>query len=99
MEEYGHSEKELSDGEEKTQKDGVASIDAEKSDERAKIALMQEEERYVGSVAWATYGAYLRYAGGIFWAPVLLVLLILMQSSQGTSFLSLYWISLVFISG
>lgn len=42
MEEYGHSEKELSDGEEKTQKDGVASIDAEKSDERAKIALMQD---------------------------------------------------------
>lgn len=99
MEEYGHSEKEVTDGVEKSQKDSAGIIDAEKSDGKAKITLMQEEERYVGSVAWATYGAYLRYAGGIFWAPVLLVLLVLMQGSQGKRFMLSYWILLTRLSG
>ena len=46
-------------------------------------ALMQLEERNVGAVTWDVYKKYLRFAGGLVWAPVILGLLILTQANQG----------------
>ena len=49
----------------------------------AEDVLMQLEERSVGAVPWGVYKKYLHFAGGIAWAPVILLLLILTQGSQG----------------
>lgn len=53
---------------------GTADVDA---------ALMQAEERNTGAVSWAVYKKYLQSAGGIFWAPVILFLLLLGQADNG----------------
>lgn len=45
--------------------------------------LMQLEERVTGAVEWNTYRRYLWFAGGIYWAPVIILLLILSQAAQG----------------
>ena len=45
--------------------------------------LMSEEERNKGAVTTATYSQYLKHAGGIIWAPVILLLLTLMQGASG----------------
>ncbi|KAK0242171.1 multidrug resistance-associated ABC transporter, partial [Armillaria nabsnona] len=45
-------------------------------------ALIRTEERYTGSVARTTYRDYLRLAGGVIWAPILLLLLVLNQCSR-----------------
>ena len=49
----------------------------------AEDVLMQLEERNVGAVSWEVYKKYLRFAGGLVWAPVILALLILSQANQG----------------
>ena len=49
----------------------------------AEDVLMQLEERNVGAVSWAVYKKYLRFAGGLVWAPVVFGLLILTQANQG----------------
>ena len=49
----------------------------------AEDVLMQLEERNVGAVSWDVYKKYLRFAGGLVWAPVILALLILTQANQG----------------
>lgn len=48
-------------------------------------ALMQTEERQTGAVSWETYGKYLKFGGGVIWAPVILALLTLLQAAQGES--------------
>ena len=45
--------------------------------------LMQLEERNVGAVSWSVYKKYLHFAGGLFWVPVILALLILAEANQG----------------
>ena len=45
--------------------------------------LMSAEERATGAVSWDIYTKYLRYAGGLFWAPTILLLLTLAQGAQG----------------
>ena len=45
--------------------------------------LIQLEERNVGAVSWSVYKKYLRFAGGLFWVPVILALLILAEANQG----------------
>ena len=49
----------------------------------AEDVLMQLEERNVGAVSWEIYKKYLRFAGGVAWAPLVLALLILTQANQG----------------
>ncbi|KAF9500249.1 multidrug resistance-associated ABC transporter [Pleurotus eryngii] len=49
--------------------------------ETKNAALMQTEERNVGAVTWDTYTKYLRFGGGIFWAPFLFSLLVLNQAA------------------
>ncbi|KAI0795051.1 multidrug resistance-associated ABC transporter [Abortiporus biennis] len=57
-------------------------------------ALMQEEERNTGSVDAQVYVGYLRYAGGIFWAPVIVLLLVLFEGVQVVSSIFLgFWTS------
>jgi ATP-binding cassette subfamily C (CFTR/MRP) protein 1 len=47
--------------------------------------LMQAEERNTGSVSWDVYANYLRFAGGIIWAPIIIILLTITQGAQGKS--------------
>ena len=49
----------------------------------AEDVLMQLEERNVGAVSWEVYKKYLRFAGGVGWASVVLILLIFSQAVQG----------------
>ncbi|KAL0574913.1 hypothetical protein V5O48_007057 [Marasmius crinis-equi] len=66
----------------------------EVSDKVAEV-LMQDEERNTGAVTWATYGNYFRHAGSIAWAPFILFLLALTQSSEVGNNLTLgFWTSL-----
>ncbi|KAK0467750.1 multidrug resistance-associated ABC transporter [Desarmillaria tabescens] len=89
MEEYGAAEKDV----DVPEKSDIADLKivADKSDHRNGV-LMQAEERHRGSVTWATYHDYLRAAGGVIWAPILLSLLILNQCSQvgNTVFLGIW---------
>ena len=48
--------------------------------------LMQEEERNIGAVGWNIYKKYLKNAGGIFWAPVIGALLLLVEGNNGGLF-------------
>jgi len=57
-------------------------------------ALMTAEERAVAGVDWSVYGAYLRAAGGIWVAPLVLFLLILTQAANiATSLWLSFWTS------
>ena len=81
IEEYGsqHEERKIGgsnravvqhegDGEAKEQGDG---------------GLMQEEERNTGAVTWEVYARYLRFAGGVVWGPMVIILLIGVQGAAG----------------
>ena len=62
--------------------ENVTIVDAK--EEITKSALMADEERERGAVSWAIYRDYLKYAGGVYWAPIVLLLLTLSQAAQGT---------------
>ena len=47
------------------------------------MALMQTEERNTGAVKWTVYQKYLGFAGGVIWAPIIVLLLTLTQGAQG----------------
>lgn len=64
--------------------DESAALGGHKESDEDRPALMQEEERLTGAVSWKTYGVYFRYAGGLSWAPLILLLTGLMQGAQGT---------------
>lgn len=56
--------------------------------------LMTVEERAVAGVSWSVYGAYLKAAGGLWVAPLILILLILTQGSNiATSLWLSFWTS------
>ncbi|KAG6873113.1 hypothetical protein C0995_002776 [Termitomyces sp. Mi166 len=81
MDEYGSlqdAEEEVKKKAEKADAADAAGHDAKKSD----AALMQTEERNTGSVTWKVYGNYLHFSGGIVWAPIILILLTLVQGAQ-----------------
>ena len=86
IEEYGNMQRK----EEKAEATVVERIDesaalgGHKESDEDRPALMQEEERLTGAVSWKTYGVYFRYAGGLSWAPLILLLTGLMQGAQGT---------------
>lgn len=85
MDEYGSLDQE--DELEKkggSKKAGVAANKWEEiSDKKADAMLMQAEERNTGSVTWEVYTKYLHFAGGIIWAPIIILLLTLSQGAQG----------------
>lgn len=87
MAEYGRSEDEdEAVAHKETQEDAP---EAAASEEKA-VALMQEEERNTGAVSWATYREFLRYGGGMWWLPVVLLPLVLSQVAQGNFLSTLY---------
>jgi hypothetical protein len=55
----------------------------ELSDTKSGDDLMQVEERNTGAVTWITYSKYLRFAGGLWWAPIIILLLSLSEGAQG----------------
>ncbi|KAF7982734.1 hypothetical protein HWV62_26606 [Athelia sp. TMB] len=79
MDEYGNLDQEKQQ-DPKAAKEIVAveTVDAKKAD----ADLMTAEERETGAVTWGVYSNYLRFAGGLFWAPLILALLILSQAAQ-----------------
>ncbi len=82
MDEYGSLEQE--DEQEKTERRKEDVVDPiEAIDKSANAALMQEEERNTGAVGWETYTKYLKFAGGVWWAPFFIALLTIAQAAQG----------------
>ena len=84
MDEFGNAESREDNREDRIAglaKDGTEPL--QYKPDSAEDALMQLEERNVGAVSWDVYKKYLRFAGGLVWAPVVLVLLILTQANQG----------------
>ncbi|KAJ8457503.1 hypothetical protein ONZ45_g18288 [Pleurotus djamor] len=90
--EQANEEEEGATRQRKQAADGKISGTAGVKDKNA--ALMQTEERNTGAVTWETYSKYLRFGGGIFWAPVLLGLLTLNQCAAVANNLLLgFWTS------
>ncbi|KAF2200754.1 ABC multidrug transporter-like protein [Delitschia confertaspora ATCC 74209] len=82
--------------EKKERADDEDEIEDEKKDAKKKrkqkkgAALMQEEERAVKSVSWGVWIAYIRAGGGLWVAPLVLLLLI---ASQGANIVTSLWLS------
>ncbi|KAI3614331.1 abc transporter [Moniliophthora roreri] len=71
-------------------------VDSEKDDgsNQVRDALMQAEERSTGAVTWSTYSRYLRHAGSVAWAPVVLGLLAVAQAAEvGNNLFLGFWTS------
>jgi hypothetical protein len=84
MEEHGSKEQEEAEPTERKKRkkggeDGAGAGTAKKNAD-----LMQVEERNIGAVTWDVYKRYLRYGGGLVWAPIIVCLLTLTQGAQGT---------------
>ncbi|KZT33501.1 multidrug resistance-associated ABC transporter [Sistotremastrum suecicum HHB10207 ss-3] len=59
---------------------------------KTRSALMSVEERETGAVTNTTYAKYLKAAGGLVWAPIMLVPLALSQAAQvGNNLLLGFW--------
>jgi ATP-binding cassette, subfamily C (CFTR/MRP), member 1 len=80
MDEYGNESRK---DKRKERIAGLAINGIEPLQNSAEDVLMQLEERNVGAVTWEVYKKYLRFAGGLLWAPVILTMLILSQGVQG----------------
>ncbi|KAF9466028.1 multidrug resistance-associated ABC transporter [Collybia nuda] len=83
MDEYGNLEQEEQEERKKVKAKGADDDDSVEVDpKKAGATLMQAEERNTGSVTWAVYANYLRFAGGVVWAPIIILLLTLTQGAQ-----------------
>jgi ATP-binding cassette subfamily C (CFTR/MRP) protein 1 len=82
IEEYGSLEQEQQRLGKGKREDTV--LDSFDGSDQKPDALMQTEERVTGAVSWRTYANYLRFAGTITWAPIILGFLTLAQAAQGT---------------
>ena len=87
IEEYGAQEEKENTEEAEgkaDKKDGNDTVDGKgKGNNKERIQLMSEEERNRGAVSFSVYAKYLQHAGGIVWAPVILLFLALMQGASG----------------
>ncbi|KAF9067926.1 multidrug resistance-associated ABC transporter [Rhodocollybia butyracea] len=81
MDEYGNLEAEAQAKEKETKKEEFATS-VGKADNSENAALMQKEERNTGAVTFQTYAKYLMFAGGLWWAPFILLVLTLAQAAQ-----------------
>ncbi|KAG8997825.1 hypothetical protein FRB94_007433 [Tulasnella sp. JGI-2019a] len=65
---------------------------ADSKDEKENEGMMQDEERNTGAVAFSVYKQYLQAAGGLYWAPVIILLLTLNEATNVATNLFLgYW--------
>ncbi|THG96760.1 hypothetical protein EW026_g5132 [Hermanssonia centrifuga] len=93
MDEFGNMENEK-EGEKEGEKDAKKALDPAKDKLTKKSNLMQEEERLTGSVSNSVYTKYLRFAGGLIWAPTVLVMLTAYQGASVANNLFLgFWTS------
>lgn len=90
MEEYGNLEAEADaknypSTKRKVKKDAEADDSTEEGGlkKNSNMVLMQTEERNTGAVTWTVYQKYLGFAGGVIWAPIIVLLLTLTQGAQG----------------
>ncbi|KAJ7353075.1 multidrug resistance-associated ABC transporter [Mycena albidolilacea] len=95
MEEYGSLDAEESASAGKGEKAAIVADDQAEIDvKKDQAALMQTEERNTGAVTFETYGKYLKHAGGLIWAPIILLLLTLTQAAQvGNNLFLGFWTS------
>jgi ABC-type multidrug transport system fused ATPase/permease subunit len=92
MDEYGNLEQEKELDKSKTSKGDTAEEPGDLKDKKPADDLMQVEERNTGAVTWGIYSKYLRFAGGLIWAPVIFILLTLSQGAQvGNSLFLGFW--------
>ncbi|KAJ7730232.1 multidrug resistance-associated ABC transporter [Mycena maculata] len=93
MEDYGNLDQESDTSAVKGKKDAIVADDQDEVDaKKDQAALMQTEERNTGAVSGETYSKYLKYAGGIIWAPIIILLLALAQAAQvGNSLFLGFW--------
>ncbi|KAJ7658502.1 multidrug resistance-associated ABC transporter [Mycena rosella] len=93
MEDYGNLDQEEQAEGAKGEKAAIVAGDEDAVDaKKDQAALMQTEERQTGAVSWETYGKYLGFAGGIIWAPIIVLLLTLAQAAQvGNNLFLGYW--------
>ena len=86
MDEYGRQDEQKvsGDGGDKDEVKGIAEPIAKKPNGlKGSAALMTEEERNRGAVPTSVYTQYLKFAGGVIWAPVIILLLTLSQGASG----------------
>jgi len=83
MDDYGNLEQQKKMEDSREVQEGVPENSHKHDDKKAAVDLMQDEERNIGAVTWTIYAKYLRFAGGLFWAPLILLLLTLSQGAQG----------------
>ncbi|KAJ7832830.1 multidrug resistance-associated ABC transporter [Mycena leptocephala] len=94
MEEYGNLDQEDHTSTVKGDKAVIVADDEEIDAKKEQAALMQTEERTTGAVSFETYGKYLTFAGGLVWAPIIVLLLTLAQAaSVGSNLFLGYWTS------
>ncbi|KAL1718255.1 P-loop containing nucleoside triphosphate hydrolase protein [Schizophyllum commune] len=93
VEEYGVKNEDAAISKAEDRSETATIVDA-KAVDAPQQALMQDEERAVGSVSWRVYQKYIRYAGGLTWVPAIIIITALGQCSQvaNTLFLS-FWSS------
>jgi hypothetical protein len=88
MEEHGSRDEDEGENDPKTQQrkkmDGKTEGGSDGNVKKG-ADLMQLEERNIGAVTWDVYKRYLRFGGGLVWAPIIIALLALTQGTQGTS--------------
>ncbi|KAL5511261.1 hypothetical protein ACEPAH_4476 [Sanghuangporus vaninii] len=99
IEEFGANEEENESDSDTVKVDAKAEVFSKAADspdgKKDRLQLMSEEERNTGAVSWSTYKEYLRHAGGIIWAPVIILLLALMQgASVGNNLFLGFWTAL-----
>jgi ATP-binding cassette subfamily C (CFTR/MRP) protein 1 len=82
MDEYGNMEQGKKMDRSTSKRDTAVGSDG-LNDKMVGDDLMQIEERNTGAVTWDIYSKYLQFAGGIFWAPTIFLLLVLSQAAQG----------------
>ena len=88
LRDFGAAEKEKEKSkkaEEETEAETQKKAGGVDPEDKEKTKLMQDEERERGAVAASVYKAYMRFAGGMAWAPFILVLLVLMECATGQS--------------
>jgi ABC-type lipoprotein export system ATPase subunit len=80
-------------GNEGTEDEGIEdrTRDPKKPKKKRGTALMQAEERAIGTVPWSVYGAYISASGSILNAPLVIWLLILSQCANIATSLWLSW--------
>ena len=86
---YDQIADEVEEGKEGKSGQGARAHATLKEQDGKDTTIMQDEERNVGSVTWQVYKEYLLAGNGYFLAPLLLLVLVLLQGSQ---IMSSYWL-------